>query len=324
MADGVSQTLPGNPCHIAWDRGRTQIWPLGAAIHHLTLSLADGREIAPLAEAPWHDDPTTTGDASIPAHLRHLGGEWPCVPFGRTEADPVAHGFGTDNLWRLVRAKPHETEWEIAYPTGHPIERLTRTVSGVPGQPAVAFTLSVAARQDCTLPVGLHPIVKLPEAGEESWIEADFSHGETFPVMFEKGVSRLAPRQRFDSLDALPLAAGGTTNLTRLCHEQTEEAFQIFGVAGSLRLVYPRQRYAVRLGWNAADFPTCLFWLSSDGRQHRPWSGRFRGLGVEPLAARFEEQDGTGTVAGGRTFRAGEIWTTSYSLMVETLAEERT
>jgi hypothetical protein len=160
MSERNPSEFPGSMQSLVWDRGRAQIWPLSAAIHHLRLTLDDGREVAPLAEAPWHDDAETTGDASIPAHLRHLGGEWPCVPFGRTDTDPVVHGFGTDNMWRLVRAEAASAEWEIAYPASHPIERLNRTVTGVPGRAAVEFRLSVLPRRDCTLPVGLHPILK--------------------------------------------------------------------------------------------------------------------------------------------------------------------
>lgn len=309
------------PQTLAWDRGRAEIWPLSAALHHLVLILDDGREVAPLAEAPWHDDAETTADASIPAHLRHLGGEWPCVPFGKTGADPIVHGFGTDNPWRLVNAKPGAAEWEIVYPPDHPIERLTRTVSGIPGRAAVAFELSVLARRDCVLPVGLHPILRLPEADEQLRIETDFAHGETFPVVFEPGVSRVEPARRFDSLESLPLAGGGNASLGSLCHERTEEALQILNVSGRLKAVYPRQRYAARLDWNANDFPTCLFWLSAGGRQNKPWNGRFRGLGIEPLDASFENRAGQGAITGGHSFRAGENWTTSYRLEAEAWEE---
>lgn len=322
-AEPSPERFPGPAQPIAWDRGHGEIWPLGAALHRLVLKLDDGREVTPLAEAPWQGEAETTADASIPAHLRHLGGEWACVPFGRSGVDPVVHGYGTDNMWRLTRADAHAGEWQIDYPADHPIERLTRTVAGVPGKAAVAFTLSVLPRRDCVLPVGLHPILTLPQPGEDIRIEAEFAHGETFPVVFERGVSLLAPARRFISLDALPLAAGGAGNVAGLSHRATEEAFQIFGVSGSLRVVYPRQRYAVLLEWSAADFPTCLFWMSAGGRRQKPWNGRFRGLGVEPLAASFAERAGEGAITGGRAFRAGEIWTSIHSLSVAPLEEDR-
>lgn len=305
------------PVPLTWSHGSAELWPLGAALHRLQARLPDGRVVAPLAEAPWQDDPVVTSDVSIPAHLRHLGGEWPCVPFGRSAADPVTHGYGTDNPWRLLDAERGRCVWEIVYPADRPVERLRREVRGVHGHAALDFTLTVTARRDAILPVGLHPILRLPEGGRGMAVEGSWSHGETFPVVFEPGVSRLKPAARFSGPGALPLAGGGETTLAALAAQRTEEAFQLFGVGGLLRVVYPDDAYALHLTWNADDFPTCLFWLSAGGREAVPWGGRFRGLGVEPLDARFEARDGAGIIAGGRRMRAGEIWTTRYRIAVE-------
>jgi hypothetical protein len=309
--------LPGTPHPFVWSHGRAEIWPLSAAIHNLELRLPDGRLVRPLAEAPWHGEAEIADDASIPAHLRHLGGEWPCVPFGRSAADPVVHGYGTDNPWRLLRGGRDSSTWEIIYPSDRPIERLRRDVTGVHGHAAVDFVLTTVARRDVTLPVGLHPILRLPEPGGSLSVEGAYSHGETFPVVFEAGISRLAAAARFASTAELPLAAGGAISLSQLAPEVTEEAFQLFGVDGDLRIVYPKDGYALRLNWDARDFPTCLFWLSAGGRAVRPWGGRFRGMGVEPLDARFEASGGAGVIAGGRHLRAGEVWTTRYRISVE-------
>ncbi len=359
--------LPGEKRRLSWDRGKTEIWALSGAVHHLEFDLPDGRKIRPLAEAPWHDDPETTGDASIPAHLRFLGGEWPCVPFGRTAADPVVHGHGTDHCWRFRTPTPNPSPqgggaqgrrhvisatatplepavsspsplWggvggggqksiaggdtlslSVDYPAAHPIARLARTVSAIPGEARLDFTLTAEARAGCVLPIGLHPILALGHRDEDVRVEGAFTNGETFPVVFEPGVSRLAPAARFTTPEALPCADGGTIAFGRLLNETTEEAFQLFGVDGTLRVVYPHSGYAVRLAWNPADFPTVLFWISTGGRPQRPWQGRFRGFGVEPLDARFEERDGQGAIAGGKRFLAGETWTTHYSLAVEPL-----
>jgi len=311
--------LPGEKRRLSWDRGKAEIWALSGAVHHLEFRLPDGRTVRPLAEAPWHGDAATTGDQTIPPHLRFLGGEWPCVPFGRTDADPVVHGFGTDNLWAWEDETTGSASLSIAYPWSHAVAHLTRTVSAVPGHPRLDFTLTAEARADGLLPVGLHPIFALGQPGEEVRVEGAFAHGETFPVVFEPGVSRLAPAARFATPDGLPLADGGTISFGGLLNATTEEAFQLFGVDGTLRIVYPQSGYAVRLTWNPGDFPTVLFWVSTGGRTHKPWSGRFRGFGVEPLNARFEERAGQGIIAGGRRFLAGETWTTHYSLAVDPL-----
>lgn len=336
-------SLPGDKRRIEWDRGSAEVWALSGAIHRLELALPDGRPIRPLAEAPWQGENETTSDATIPAHLRFLGGEWPCVPFGRTDIDPVAHGYGTDNVWAFgsgagdiegdKTATPttdpfpqggggHEVteiNLSIAYPSNHPIARLTRTIRGAAGEARVDFALTVEARAACTLPVGLHPILALGKPGEVVRVDGIFGNGETFPIVFEPGVSRLAPAARFSAMAALPLAAGGAVSFGALLNETTEEAFQLFGVDGALRVAFPDSGYAVRLNWNPVDFPTCLFWLSTGGRLNKPWNGRFRGFGVEPLNAGFAEKNGAGVIAGGRSFLAGESWTTHYALAIEPL-----
>lgn len=312
---------------LSWSHGTAEVWALSGAIHHLELTLPDGRRVRPLAEAPWQGDAAIAGDEAIPAHLRFLGGEWACVPFGKSEADRIVHGFGTDNCWRFEegdRDSDDALALVIDYPADRPVERLRRTVRGVPGAARVEFTLEVTARRDCVLPIGLHPILAPGLAGEEVRIEGGWSHGETFPVTFEPGVSRLAAASRFDDAGALPLADGGAVSFGALLNETTEEAFQLFGLDGALRIVYPQSGHAVRLEWRAEDYPTCLFWISTGGRTAKPWKGRFRGFGVEPLDARFEARDGAGAIAGGRAFKAGEVWSTRYYLEVESLQAVRT
>jgi hypothetical protein len=312
-------TLPYPTQPLSWSHGSAEVRALSGAVHHLEFTLPDGRRVRPLAEAAWQGDAGIAGDETIPAHLRHLGGEWPCVPFGKTEADPVVHGFGTDNCWRFEDGEASSIRLTIDYPVDHPVERLGRIVSGVPGEARVEFSLAVTARRDCVLPVGLHPILALGAPEEELRIEGAYSHGETFPVVFEANVSRLAAGTRFDSMAALPLAAGGTMPFGCLLNETTEEALQLFGTDGDLRIVYPESRHAVRLRWDAADFPACLFWVSTGGRTNKPWNGRFRGFGVEPLDAGFVDRGGDGAITGGRRFAAGETWTTRYSIAVESV-----
>ena len=311
--------FPGRAHRLQWPFGSAEVWPLGGTAHHVAFTLPDGRTVRPLAEASWHDDPATTGDESIPAHLRWLGGEWPCVPFGKTSADPIVHGHGTDNCWRFDAADDGAARLSIDYPAGHAIARLQRSIACVADRPALDFTLTVHARADFRLPVGLHPIVRLPDAGKGIALDAAFSHGETFPAVFETAVSRLAVGERFGSLGSLPLTGGGEVSLNDLAHLRTEEAAQLFGVDGVARVVWPDEGYALRLTWDPTDFPTLLLWLSAGGRLHNPWGGRFRGLGVEPLDAVFEAPDGVASIGGGRRFSAGEVWSTSYRIEAEAL-----
>jgi hypothetical protein len=290
-------------------------------LHNVEFEIAQHRRVRPLAEAPWHDEPAIAGDETLAPHLRSLGAEWPCVPFARSTLDPVFHGFGADNDWSFAGERDGFLNFAIDYPSEHPIAGLRRTVRGVPGEPALELSLTVNARNACDIGIGLHPNFVIPQGAETFAVRLGYSHGETFPTVFEKDISTLAIGERFGNLDELPRADGSAISLSDLASGTAEEGFQLFGVDGVVSLEYPQRGFRARLEWSARDFPTCLFWVSAAGRQHRPWNGRFRGMGVEPLAATFGT-DGCPKSGPGnftRHFDSGESWTTRYRISAEAL-----
>jgi galactose mutarotase-like enzyme len=314
--------------HIGWNRGHAEIFPTGAALHNLVFTFEDGSLCRPLAEAPWIDEAAVAANEGVPAHLALLGGEWPCVPFGTTTADACHHGFGTDNAWHLTRQSEGAAEFAIDYPEDHPIARLERRVAGVEGSTAIDLALTVAVRKDCFLPVGLHPIFRLPDRGQRMRLAVDgFCRGHTFPRIFEPGVSRLAVGAQFASIDAVPLAEGGSADLSRPPANLHEEIVLLEGVNGGITLEYPDDGYAVRLVWDDSDFSSLVVWLSDCGRSSAPWSNRFRGIGIEPVAAFFDD-DSLAAHAPfgyvlGRAFSAGQRWTTRYRISALRLDKEQ-
>ncbi|GLS31288.1 hypothetical protein SAMN04488498_11869 [Mesorhizobium albiziae] len=304
---------------LGWDRGHAEIFATGAALHNLVFTFDDGSSFRPLAEAPWIDAPELTTQDHIPNHLKSLGGEWPCVPFGSTDIDPDHHGFGADNPWHVTAEAAGAIELAIDYPQDHPVARLERRIRGVAGRTAVDLELTVVTREDCLLPVGLHPIFRLPDAGKRMHFSVDgFSRGHTFPGVFEPHVSRLAAGREFGSLDAVPLAGGGSADLSQPPSDLREEIVLIESANGGMALGYPDDGFAVRLEWNRRDFPALVMWLSDRGRSTPPWSNRFRGVGIEPVNGFF---DGTALaghapagLALGKRFSAGERWTTHYRI----------
>lgn len=308
---------------IEWDRGRGLAIASGGMLHHLRLRLQDGREVAPFAEAPWDEDAAIQGDERFPAHLRHLGGEWPCVPFGTGEADPDHHGYGSNADWHLTERGEGTLRLACDFPADHPVERLEREIRGVPGAAAVEFVLRVTTRVDCTLPIGLHPIFRLPEAAESLHVgPAPFRKGQVFPETFQSGVSRLKPGSLFERLDAIETVEGGSSSLAALpAPGHGEELVQLWHCDGAMVLTDRSAGTRVRLLWDRAAFPHCLLWLSHGGRTEAPWNGQFRGLGVEPIASAFDRTDlgDRGAFAEGtaHTFRAGETWETRYRLEAE-------
>ncbi|WP_062221384.1 hypothetical protein [Aureimonas sp. D3] len=311
---------------LKWDRGRAVVTPAGAMLHHLTFDLGSGRSATPFAEAAWHDEPEIQGDETLAQHLRLLGGEWACVPFGTTGFDPGHHGYGSNAEWELVEDGEGTLHLACAFPSGHPVERLERRIRGVPGKAAVEFSLRVVTRIDCALPIGLHPIFKLPETTGTLHLEpAPFERGQVFPEPFQPGVSRLRTGALFSRLDAVDTLDGEPVSLAALpAPGLFEELVQLWKLEGSIALRDETAGTRVRFEWDKGAFPHCLLWISQAGRTAKPWNGRFRGLGIEPVASAFDRTDlldGSFSREGvSQTFRAGEPWDTRYRISAEVLA----
>ena len=103
-AIACAAAVAGSNWRLTWDRGQADVFAIGGALHNLVFRLGNGCAVTPLAEAPWISELSIGADKSIPAHLRQLGGEWPCVPFGTTAIDLHHHGFGADNVWHVVES----------------------------------------------------------------------------------------------------------------------------------------------------------------------------------------------------------------------------
>jgi hypothetical protein len=192
----------------------------------------------------------------------------------------------------------------------------------------LAFSLTITPRIDAVLPIGIHPVFRLPEQSNRATLHFDGDvRAYTYPVAVEPGVSRFVTGARAERLEAIPCLHGGSVDVTR--HPlpyRTEEIVLVTGCAGAAILANPDERYWVKLCWDPRAFPSCLMWISNGGRSAYPWSGRFRAIGVEPVAAPFDlgvavsrnsanplARDG---VPCGVRFQARVDWTTHYEIMV--------
>ena len=285
-----------------------------------------GRRVQPFAVAPWADDTGPEHD-SLPPLLKRLRGEWPCVPFGfpdsRTNlpsewASEVTtrsnagrgypHGYSSNAEWGLSRLESDRIELMLEYPKDHPIERVIRTITASRTTPKLEIFLRVHARNAADLPIGLHPVLKLPQtpAAARLYFHKN-ARAWTFPVPLEPGISRLKPNVQGAHLRCVPsTAANGhdeTEDLTRLpLTHDTEELVLVVGSEGEAWLVHTEEHYAVRLAWDSNVFRACMLWLSNRGRQYYPWNGRFLALGIEPVRSAFDL--GTGVSRN----RANPLW----------------
>jgi len=262
---------------------------------------APGRaDFSPLQVAPWADEP---GADRWPGALRRLRGEWPCVPFGRcdrpadlppswearTPGDAWGHGYASHHPWQwLDLAEPHALGLQIDLPDDQDVRRLTRRVRAVPDAPALEIELQIHVRRPCSLPVALHPTLKL-DAGRVRLTLAHDGPGLTYPVPAEPGRSRVAADARFDSLVAVPLATGGTGDFSAYPQaSDSEELMQLMNLRGPVTAHYVDAGWALTLDWDRALLPDLMLWVSHGGRLYPPWNGRHYALGLEPVNSAFD------------------------------------
>lgn len=283
---------------VEWSHGRARLHSTAAMLTDLTLETPHGPR-HPLAAATWTpDDPAA---AQAPAHVRVLGGDFIALPFGSTtvpaDAPPAwrrvdgpantpAHGLPADADWRLR----HDPATNIAHATfvpsaGHAIERLQRTVRGVPGRARVEFTLEATARVSHRTSLGLHPILALPENGHAR-IDVDFEAGRAWPGRLHAR-SRPLPDAVFSRLDAVPTSRGRADLSIVPAPHPTEEVVQLVGARSPFRLRHDDGTTVV-VEWDDGLLPSLLLWLSDRSIDEAPWRGRYRGLGVEPIASAFD------------------------------------
>jgi hypothetical protein len=233
--------------------------------------------------------------------------DWRSQPGASAVTDAFPHGFGANHDWRLVAHSQDEVTISIEYPADHAVERLVRTVRAVEHRPALELSLEIAVRRHCEAPIGLHPVYELPSAAGslELGLGPD-ARAWTFPLEVEPGRTVLRPDQRDMPPEAVGGADGSRIDIRRLpLPAKGEDLVLVTGLGGRIQLRYPALGYSVTQRWQEDHLPSCLLWISGQGRQHYPWSGRFRGIGVEPVNAPFDLGPLTAATAGNPLARSG-------------------
>lgn len=318
------------PLTLDWPNGEITLHPRGAMIRALALKLDDGCWIRPLHRAPWVGTPEGEAQTGL---MSGLAGEWPCVPFGtqtrnlppawQTDTgweDPWPHGYAANHDWTLW-TDAGALHAAIDLPAEHPVQRLERRIAPVAG--GIACALTVLPRKDISLPIGLHPVFRLPaDPGTLSLDIAGAGRVFAHPEDPSSDPTPLAPGAVFESLDQVDTADGRAMSLAHLPPNAPCEIRVLVPASGGLvRLGYLDDGVEVRLGYDSDAFPWVMLWISNSGRTGAPWSGRHRAIGVEPVCAPFDlgvsAANGTTPLsAEGRalahSFRAGQPFHTAY------------
>jgi hypothetical protein len=346
MTPEQSNPLPAAPATswtLEWDGGRAEVQALGAMLGPLEFRLDDGRALQVMHVAPWAG---SAGTPDLPGILRRLRGEWPCIPFGRTDLPPDLppgwealvpddawpHGYGANHAWTCDHADAHRLSLSIDYPLDAAVARLERHLHTVPGAAAIDIELVVHPRRTVDLPAGLHPTFRLQPDGQAAAsrrVQVELGAHEgifSYPSRSAGAISRLLPDSRAEALRAMP-ADGGPLDLSCLPLETATEALlqvrapRQGAATAPFSLHYLDEDARVGLWWDTCQFRDLMLWVSNRGRPEFPWDGRHVALGAEPVNSVFDLGRVARPPAGhpladrlGIALQAGQTWRTRYRI----------
>mgnify|MGYP001087042724 FL=1 len=318
---------------FAWSHGCGLVSTTAGMLRSCVFEL-EGVAFDPFARATW----APNAFPQLPGHLRTLGAEFVCLPFGgdpvagvsagwegARAAQPVvpAHGRPADEEWEIVAQGPGGVSLAPMFPDDEPIQRLERRIAGVPGEPAVALSVSITARRATVTSLGLHPILRLPEQPRSLRLQVGFEAGFTYPVIADDLRPQATAGRRFAALERVPMG-DAHEDLSRLPLDRpAEEIVQLAGVTGPVTAFFEQERAGVVIDWDRRRLPCVQLWLSDRALGGDPWRQGYRGLGVEPVASAFDLPVGVSIAqnpisqAGYPTsvaLGAGETVTIGYSI----------
>jgi hypothetical protein len=291
---------------FAWSHGCAEVLSTAAMLARCVFEL-DGVTFEPLASAEW----AGTGVTGHPGHLRELGGEFVGLPFGEggitdgvvdawqgidtAARNATTHGPAADEEWELVELRDGGVTLRLDYPAAHPIAWVERRIDGVPGEPALALSLTIAARRDTSTSLGLHPILRLPERAGGLRLHADFEVGLSYPAILPPGVARSLPGRRFRPPASVRDATGTADFGSLPLDGPAEEVVQLCGMRGPIVVDFVDEGASLTIDWDRELLPSAQLWLSDRMLRDEPWNGRYRGLGIEPIASAFDLAESVST-----------------------------
>ena len=263
---------------LIWKGGEIEVDTLGCKM--IPIFNLNGQKIKPLHEPEWLSDNSEDFN-SLPGILQNLKGEFPCVPFGINSPieeltkdwkksyseDPYIvnepHGYSSNKNWDLIEKKSNKLEFKIHYPEKDLVNFLVRTIRVKDDDPNKIFcTLQVHVKEDCELPIGLHPMIRIPKNMSKIKIKpGHFQFGLNYPGLVLRDKTLGAIGKEFTSLEKVQGFNGNIVDLSKPPFDGNfEDLFQLCGIDGKMSLENFEENYKFDFSWNPNHFSSVLMW----------------------------------------------------------------
>ena len=275
----------------------------GGQIAPVVFRLPDGRTAEPYHLTPWQDEEKS----SLSGALKNLRGEIFCMPFGGN-ADPVdgekhpAHGECSGGKWELLSAEENGMSATVRFRFHSHVREseLVKEVVVNRGESVLYFKHTISGSHG-TMPLGHHPIIKMPEKGETMFLSVgEFEYGSTCPGVFsdpeKEAYQILARGAEFKTIEKVPALPRDIESIDYSVFPSPYGFCDLFSVFKKpsekpawVAAVYPGRGYLWFALKDAAVLPSTTLWISNSGRFFAPWSGRTRCIGVEDTCSYFAD-----------------------------------
>lgn len=251
-----------------------------------------GRDVSPYSLSPW----LPSEYPEVPPLLSVLRGDFLCLPFGGQDDGPP-HGETANHAWQEIEATKRSLRLHIACSdTGATVDK---SLAIHPGQHAIYLENRISGLTG-DFNYGTHPILDFSGISTGRVTTSPIRWASVYPGNFSDpaaGESQaLAPGGRFTDLRAVPLANGGTSDLTTYPARAGNDDLVMFTHVAATAEQPFAWTAAVLDGYvwfslkNPADFPSTLLWLSNGGRSAPPWNSRHTArLGIEDACSHFSD-----------------------------------
>ena len=239
-------------------------------------------KVMPFAVAPWVGKEDLPAD--LPNLLKYLQGDFDCWFGGNANevggVQHLPHGDPANLRWQAGSVGSYGSGISQSFnlPT-KALEGSVRKIIALREDHTAIYTQTLN-QVDARLSVGHHATINIPQGdGSYDVSTSPFIYAGTFPGAFTDGggMPRLTASKEFNSLDELPLEAGGVVALNKYYATRGHEDLAMVSYDPKETFAWSamtnkKEGYVFFTLKNPQVLASTIFWLSHFGRTEEPWS----------------------------------------------------